>query len=144
MDVMQLRRMLMSLGVEDMARSKSGTFTGDGTASVILDIGFEPDVVVINSNLQWNVAGYTGLINVLAIKGVAIDNACHTSNTATNLNGTLNVPRTGQDPWGANCTSNNNYCTYSDGKLTVTNYSPTAERNYFVNNQQYEWTAYKA
>ncbi|MBR4457588.1 MAG: hypothetical protein IKS31_01380 [Clostridia bacterium] len=71
MDVMSIRRRLLMqiMGGGDVAQSISGSFTGDGTATVELDIGFEPDVIIIDSGIDYSTPGTKGLLMVAIAKG---------------------------------------------------------------------------
>lgn len=141
MDLMELRRGLMMLMAGGADKIKTGTFTGDGTNSVQLNIGFEPDVVVIDSGIDYSVAGVAGILAITIAKGIVITNVTHNSTSATSFSGTLNVMKPTQDPWGADsATTNQNYCTYSNGVLTITNATDGA-RTHFSNGQTFTWFA---
>lgn len=145
MGVMDLRRRLLMqmLGGGDVAQSKSGSFAGDGTITTVLDIGFEPDVIVVESGLDISVAGFQGVILVAIVKGVMTFNYYHNSATDTSVRTMNDFIRPNQDAWGADSGAYRNYALYSDGKLTVTN--KTNNSNFvFINGQTYNWTAYKA
>lgn len=138
------RRLLMQMwGGENVAQSKSGSFVGDGAITAVLDIGFEPDVIVIESGLDVSVAGFHGVMLVVIAKGVMTFNYYHNSATDTNARTYNDFIRPNQDAWGANSGAYRNYALYSDGKLTVTNKTDNANV-VFINGQTYNWTAYKA
>jgi len=142
MDVMNLRRGLL-MQMAGANKIATGTFTGDGTISVALNIGFEPDAVIIDSGLDYSVAGVAGILAISIAKGIVITNVTHNSTSITSFSGTLNVMKPSEDPWGADsATTNQNYCTYSDGVLTITNVTDGA-RTRFSNGQQFSWVAYK-
>ena len=130
--------MLMAGGANKIA---SGTFTGDGTKSVQLNIGFEPDVVVIDSGLDYSVAGIAGVLAISIAKGSVIANVTHNNTGSTTYSGTLNVMKLSEDKWGADSAGvNMTYCTYSDGVLTINNYTD-GERTRFSNGQTFAWFA---
>ena len=66
-------------GGGDVAQAIRGTFTGDGTATVALQTGFEPDVIVIDSGTDTVVAGLQGLVSVGMARGVFSINYYHNS-----------------------------------------------------------------
>ena len=125
---------------------KTGSFVGDGTASVTLDIGFDPDGIVIDSDLDLSTAGWQGVKCVVIVKGVLTINYYHNSITDTSKVRTYNeVISTGQDPWGASSGAYKNYGVYStNGELLVTNRTPSNANIFFVTGQTYTWKAHKA
>jgi hypothetical protein len=125
---------------------KTGTFVGDGTASVTLDIGFEPDAIVIDSDLQFDTEGWQGLKCVVIVRNVLTINFYHNSTTDTTKTHTYNdAISTGQDPWGANSGAYRSYGAYSSsGDMLVTNKTPNNANTFFVSGQTYTWKAYKA
>lgn len=128
-----------------MAQSKSGTFIGDGTKTVDLLIGFEPDVIIIDSNLPLNVAGPVGLYKVALAKNVFTLNVVHNSSTDTQTARTIFAPLNGLDWGNSSVGAYGNVASYADGTLTVTNITFTPPEQYcFINGQEYTWTAYKA
>ena len=128
-----------------MAKSKSGTFMGDGTKTVDLAIGFEPDVIIIDSNLPLNVAGPIGLYKVALAKNVFTLNATHNSATDTQTARTIFAALNGLD-WGdTGVGAYRNIALYADGTLTVTNATNSPQAQYrFIDGQEYTWTAYKS
>lgn len=127
-----------------MAQSKSGTFTGNGTKAVELQVGFEPDVIVIDSGLNPAEAGYQGLIVVIIAKDIYTFNSVHNSITDTN-NSRGYFARI--DGWGGSSSvgAYRNIATYANGILTVTNVTANPGATCaFINGQAYTWTAYKA
>lgn len=128
------------------AKSKSGTFTGDGTKVVALQIGFEPDVIIINSGLPLNVAGPVGLYMVAIAKNIFTLNASHNSTTDTNSSRTIFGQLYGIG-WGnpSSLGSYRNFATYENGALTISNATNSPSEQYrFIEDQTYTWTAYKA
>lgn len=128
-----------------MAQSKNGTFTGDGTKNAALQIGFEPDVVIIDSGLPLNVAGAVGLYMVALAKGVFTLNVSHNSITDTNATRTMFSSLNGIG-WGdITLGAYRNNATYENGVLTISNATAAPLEQYcFINGQSYTWTAYKA
>ena len=128
-----------------MAQSKSGSFTGNGTKQVDLQIGFEPDVIIIDSGLSLKNAGPVGLYMVALAKNVFSLNASHNSETDTNNARTMFAQLNGIG-WGdTSLGAYRNNATYANGVLTISNVTnkPSAQY-YFINGQNYTWTAYKA
>ena len=125
---------------------KTGSFVGDGTASVTLDIGFEPDVIVIDSDLDFATAGWQGLKCVNLVRNVLTINFYHNSTTDTaKTHAYFDAISVGQDPWGANGGAYRNYGVYSNnGELLVTNKTLNNANVFFVSGQTYTWAAYKA
>ena len=119
--------------------SVSGTFTGDGNKTHAIDIGFEPDIIIIDSDLDLSEAGWTGNKSIMIAKGIISSNCLHTaaSSTSGNIQG---MPLSSEDPWGANIsTAYKTTASYSNGVLAISNVSAM----YFVSGAQYRWTAYK-
>lgn len=134
---------MQMMGGGDVAQSKSGSFTGDGTITTVLDIGFEPDVIVIDSGIDYTTPSAQGLLMVAIAKGKFTLNFYHNSTTdVTSHNYPFDII-SGTDSWGADSGAFRNYCIYSDGVLTVTNKTNHANV-VFINGQTYNWTAYKA
>ena len=128
-----------------MAKSKSGTFIGDGTKTVDLAIGFEPDVIIIDSGLPLNIAGPVGLYKVALAKNVFTLNVTHNSTTDTNATRTIFGQLNGIG-WGDHTSgAYRNVASYIDGILQVTNITNSPPETYrFIEGQEYTWTAYKA
>lgn len=127
------------------ARSKSGTFVGDGTKAVDLQVGFEPDVIVIDSGIYAGTAGNTGLYMVAIAKNVFSVNYSHNSDTDTQIRGMAGSlsPNLG---WSdSSLGAYRSRAEYSNGVLTVTNATNAPGAQYcFITGQTYTWTAYKA
>jgi len=129
-----------------MAQSASGTFSGTGTKEVQIQIGFEPDVILIESGLDVTVTGPVGLYSVAIVKNMLTLNVCHNSTTDTNATRTvysqiLPGGGMGDDLTGAYRSK----ATYANGVLTVSNTTNSPPEQYrFINGQNYTWTAYKA
>lgn len=127
------------------SKSKSGVFTGDGTKAVDLQIGFEPDVIIIESGLSLNVAGPVGLYKVALVKNVFTLNVSHNSLTDTTATRTI-FGQLNNIGWGnSTIGAYRNVATYNNGVLTVTNITVSPSAQYcFISGQDYSWTAYKA
>lgn len=127
------------VGVAVGGKSASGTFTGDGTKTQEIDIGFEPDVIVVDSDLDVSEAGWTGNKSIVIARKVLSSNCLHTSATATSGN-VQGMPLSPEDPWGENIsTAYKTTASYSNGILTISNVSAM----YFVSGAQYSWAAYR-
>lgn len=124
---------------------KTGTFVGDGTKEVNLSVGFEPDVIVIDSGLDPSQSGYTGLIVVAIAKNVFTVNNTHNSDTDTQNARTIYGSLLNKG-WGDNKVgAYRNVATYANGVLKVTNATNSPSAQYcFINAQTYTWVAYKA
>ena len=130
-------------GGGDVAQAIRGTFTGDGTATVALQTGFEPDVIVIDSGTDTVVAGFQGLVSVGMARGVFSINYYHNSDTdTTERNYNYSYRRNG-DPWFNDAGAYRSCASYLGGVLTVTNRTTNNANVYFANGQTYTWTAYK-
>lgn len=145
MDVMGLRRRLFMqmIGGGDVAQSKSGSFTGDGTFSVQLPIGFEPDVIVIDSGIDYSTPSQNGLLSVVIVRGVMTINYYHNSDTdivGHNYNAQI---KSDQDPFGGNVGAFRSYAIYSNGVLTITSKN-SGNNQRFIDGVQYSWTVYEA
>lgn len=126
-----------------MAQAIRGAFTGDGTATVNLQTGFEPDVIVIDSGTDTVVAGFQGLISVGMGKGVFTLNYYHTSDTDDIERMYGYAYRRNGDPWFNDAGAFRSCASYSNGVFTVTNRTLTNANVCFANGQTYTWTAYK-
>ena len=121
-----------AVGVGVGGLAKSGTFTGNGTITQALDVGFEPDVIVVDSDLDFSVAGWQGIKCVTIVKGVMTVNFVHT-NTTTTSSSTYNTPITStDDPWGESAGAYRSCASYADGVLTLTNKTNNANGYYKI------------
>ena len=121
----------------------SGSFTGDQSVSAILSVGFEPDVVIIDADLDIDTAGWNGLRSVVIIKNSITINCRHNNDTTTSANYSGTTKLGGEYPaYGSNNDGYCNYATYSNGVLTVTNATNHAIVQ-FINGQTYNWYAFK-
>lgn len=119
---------------------KSGTFTGSDTNSQALDIGFEPDIITVSSDLDISESGWTGIKSIVIAKGILTVNDAHLTATTT-VSTAQACPLSAEDPWGENITANyKSKASYSNGVLTLSNNN----RLKFRDDTQYRWTAYKA
>lgn len=128
-----------------MPQSKTGTFLGDGTKEVALSVGFEPDVIIIDSGLSTAAAGPVGLYIVAIAKNQFTLNVTHNSVTDTNAARTI-FGQLLNSGWGdRNLGAYRNKAVYQGGILTVTNVTANPSEQYrFIDEQEYTWTAYKA
>lgn len=127
-----------------MAQAKSGTFTGDGTATVQIDIGFEPDCIIVDSGISTGTAGTQGLLCVALVKGSLSINYYHNSSTDTSERTYNKRINSNDEPWGGDGGAYRSIASYSNGVFTVSNKTLNNANVYFINNQTYSWTAYKA
>ena len=144
MDLMTIRRGLLAQMAG--AKVKTGTFLGNDDNNITLDIGFKPDVVVIDSGLPYNEVNYAGMLHVVIARGIMIIQTCHQSATSTSALMYGNSITSEQDEFGYKETPVDFtvYATFADGQLTVRNNTSRGNvRTRFINNQQYTWTAYK-
>ena len=124
------------------AKVKTGTITGKGSATISIDVGFEPDIIVIASGLDYT-SSNLGMLNVVLVRGIVMYNTWRTSSAYGSTGN--NVSPNG-DVWGAKESYGNyaSYATYSNGVLTISNQATTTGRCYFIDGHTYTWTAYKA
>lgn len=143
-DVMAMRRMLMQMVGGSMSQHKSGNFTGDGTSSVALQIGFEPDVIVISAPVDWNSSGWAGAGLVGIAKGIFTCGARHSSTGIANVGYIVYCLDATTGDYGNAETAPNGayYGSYSNGAFTITNSAP-ANGNRFMSGTVYTWDAYK-
>lgn len=147
MDVIDIRRRLLMqmIGGGDVAQVKHGIFMGNGTPSVQIQTGFAPDVLIIESDVDYSQAGWTGIGHVVIAKGVMSLVMRHNStSTETAANNIYPIVNTGTDYGDAEIAKQ--YCiygNYSDGVIALDNYSVGVGVT-FNSGRQYTWTAYKA
>ena len=144
MDLMELRRGLLMGMAGGIMRYASGSFEGDDTSSVQIQIGFEPDFLVIESDVDYSEAGWTGVGHVVIVKGIISSIIRHNNTTVSNaVVNTYPIVETGTDYGDA--TSVPAYCiygTYANGSITLTNQNKGVGV-LFVDGRQYTWKAYK-
>lgn len=145
MDMMEIRRRMVQIMASGGAQVKTGTFTGNNSINVSLDIGFPPDVVVISSDQDYSQAGWAGIGHIVIAKGICSVAKRHPNDTATspqlNVNGSQGT--TGGD-YGTSGTAGNYqaYATYTDGIFAVSNYSNGVGTR-FTSGVTYTWFAVK-
>ena len=125
--------------------SAQGTFTGDGTNSVALSLGFKPDFVYIWADVNYSESGWQGIGHVIVHRGDLIHTIRHASETATSSAGVTYWLTTGNGDFGIsnNAPTNGFYGSYSDGTLTLTNKSSSAQAS-FINSKTYKWVAFRS
>ena len=125
------------------ATFKSGTFTGDRTINATLNIGFEPDAVIIIRDLRTDVIG---LQNIVFLKDRYTYNAVMYLSTSSGIRigENTNPIAVGEDSWGYKESLGTylSYGSYSNGVFTVTN-KTNGSRAYFIDGEQYTWVAYR-
>lgn len=117
------------------AKTKTGTFTGNGTRQVTISCDFEPDLVY-----WWTDAGtaaYSGTISGLIARGMLAANQYSNNSTTRSANVQTNV--TGMNTGGS---SYNFRATYANSTVTLYCFSSGA-RSLFKNNQSYSYTFIK-
>ena len=102
MDLMEIRRSLLMTGVEDMANAtyKDGTFTGNGTITTTIDIGFEPDDLIVESDLDPAVAWGGGIGFIAFIKNRATLDYYHSGADATTWTTGVMILTDQSNPYG--------------------------------------------
>lgn len=130
-----------AVGITNSMRFTSGTFTGNGTSTVALNIGFKPEAVAIKSNLDYTQTGWSGVGHVLLYRNVGSCIWRHNNTSASAAGGTTFF--FGNYEYGNPETTASYvlYAEYSDGVLTLKNSSPGAGTK-FVNDIEYTWEAY--
>lgn len=121
----------------------TGTFVGNDTRDVYLNIGFEPDVIVIDTDLNFSTSGWQGIKCIVLVKGVLSTNYCHNSLTDTKEHTYNDAFSANDNPWGSDSGSYRSYGVYTDGTMLITNKNNSA-MTHFIDGQTYTWTAYKA
>ena len=142
-DVTQYANAEVIVNVPTTGQAITGTFTGDDSATVNLQTGFEPDVVTITSNTSPAEAGFQGLILVSVAKGVVSYNFYHNSDSDANERQYGYGYRPGSDPWFNDAGAYRNCVSYSNGTTTVTNKTTNNANVYFADGVEYTWAAYK-
>lgn len=135
----------MTLGGIDLnnAQCIEGTFVGDGTSSVALNVGFEPDVVVIESGLDFSQA-WQGTGTIVIAKNVFSASLRHATQSSTTATSVINVSFGEQYPYGnpTGSTAYSFYGTYENGVFNVINERSTGA-TYFVVGNTYSFKAYR-
>lgn len=121
----------------------SGSFVGDGTVNASLNIGFEPDVVVVKINKAFDESGWRGAGDFYFSKGRIATIDMHTTATATVHGLYYNYIYQDQDAYGASATDTYKaYGQYSNGTFTISNTSDNVNTR-FISGETYTWQAYK-
>ena len=136
------RRLMMASRGGSGAQVVTGTFTGDGTISVSLSIGFAPDIAVISSDQDYSQSGWAGVGDIVIIKGDISFLGRHNATSATAIRAEGNPSMDGAYGSSSTAPTYAAYGTYSDGALTVTNKN-NATGTVFVNGVTYSWVAVK-
>lgn len=126
-----------------MAQSASGTFVGNGTSTISLPIGFEPDVVIVTViGYDPTEAGWVGEWGMCICKNKFGMDARHNSSSGTTLNNTINYRYGGEFPsYGATDGYYQIYGSYDNGSFTISNSSKTVLTS-FISGATYTWEAY--
>lgn len=130
-DVTNLAQVIVSVSGGSSAKTKTGTFTGNGTRQVSVTCDFEPDLVY-----WWTNAGtsaYTGTISGLIARGMLAANQYANNSTTKSANVQTNI--TNMNTGGS---SYNFRATYASGSVTLYCFS-SGSRSLFKNNQTYNY-----
>ena len=140
---LMLRRGLMAMSSGGLT-TKTGTFTGDGTMNASLSIGFEPDIVLVESDVDYSVSGWQGVGHVFIWRGVTTGVKRHPNTTTTSATTNMNPFVDATYPYGRADTAGSYqiYCSYGDGVLSLTNKNDGVGTRY-INGKTYNWTAIK-
>lgn len=129
-------------GYGGKAEVKTGTFTGDKTTfTANLNVGFEPDIVIVECDLNYTAPGWAGMGNIVIVKNVLTTHLRHNNTALASANSTSNLCEESH-PYGMTTGSSATYGIYSDGVFTITNTSNSAGTR-FVEDVTYKWTAVK-
>lgn len=145
MDMMEIRRRVMEVMASGgNVQMKTGTFTGAGSATVEIPCPFEPDVMLIDSDLDSVTAWGSGIAKELFMSRKLNIVWQHNSATvtgfsmATMINDTLNTPF----GWDGT-TSGAPKAKYENGTVTLSNNNTSTAWAYFINGQEYTYMFYK-
>lgn len=122
----------------------NGTFTADGTTpTAYLNTGFEPDIVFVDSDLDYESAGWIGIGRVIIVKNAMAAHLRHNNATITNAQITATYKIGGDyPPYGAVINDYTSYGEYSNGVFKVSNGTNNAITR-FVGDVIYKWVALK-
>lgn len=128
-----------------MATHKHGTFVGNGKNSVTIPLGFEPDILIIHSAVDYYTSGWVGVGDVCVSKSMYSIVVRHNNTTVSYAVPNVYPFNQGDGDYGnsQNAPQYTFYGSYSDGNLTLTNKGNLAG-TCFINGTEYTWDAYKA
>ena len=139
MDMMEIRRRVM-MNMASGAKVKTGSFIGDGTTTVELDVGFKPDIVIIDCDLNFSTEGWVGAKNITIVRNTIVYQSRHNNATSTTPNTSINYKIGGEYPeYGA---AESQYGIYENGKFTIVHPNSTIIYR-FITDQTYNWVAIK-
>lgn len=133
-----------AVGVAVDGKSVNGTFTGDGTQSVSLNIGFAPSMLIINSGLDYSVTGWVGIGDIVFEKGRLAFDSYHSNDTVNAPTVQINEKVGGTyGDYGSYSSAGTYraYGEYSNGAFTVYTKGNAANMK-FISGQAYSWKAY--
>ena len=144
MDMMEIRRRVLVKAMASGATIRTGTFTGDGTINASILIGFEPDVLLIESDSDYSTSGWAGIGHIIFWRAVNTVVTRHNSSSATSVTTNAYPNLTESAPYG---TANDapTYCavgSYSNGTFEITN-KTDGNGTRLRNGVTYSWTAIK-
>lgn len=117
------------------AKTKTGTFTGNGTRQVSISCDFEPDLVFWNSDPGTSAS--SGTVGGVIVRDMIEANR-YRNNTTTN-SASIQVPITDMNTNGS---SYNFRATYENGNVTLYCFS-SGSRSLFTNSRTYSYTFIK-
>lgn len=135
-DVTNLAQVIVNVsGGGSSAKTKTGTFTGNGTRQVSVACDFEPDLVYWNSDPGTSAS--SGTVAGLIARGMMASNRYRNNSTTNSAN--IQVPITDMNTGGS---SYNFRATYANGNVTIYCFS-TGSRSLFTSNRTYSYTFIK-
>lgn len=128
-----------------LSEYKSGTFTGDGTSSVALPIGFEPDILIMDTPVAWDESGWSGTGILTIAKGIYTIATRHSTTNSATVGNVVYIFNSSDGDYGNSDNANAYafYCSYSNGVFTIENKTP-GNATRFISGNTYTWKAYKA
>ena len=139
------RLMMASRGGGSGAQVVTGMFTGDQSSTVELNIGFKPDIIEIESDVDYYTTGWIGIGHAVIVKNNYAEllrhNNASTNGAITAVNAHL---RGAYGEYGDVGVSGSAmpYGSYSDGIFTFKNTQNLASTQ-FINGKTYNWVAVK-
>jgi hypothetical protein len=129
------------VGVASYSKRATGTFTGDGTATATLNIGFKPETVLVKSDQDYSQTGWAGVGHATLGRYVGSCIWRHNNSSASTAGSTAFF--FGNYEYGNPETTASYvmYAVYSEGVLTLKNSSP-GNGTKFLSGVTYTWEAY--
>ena len=117
------------------AKTKTGTFTGNGSRSITVSCDFEPDLVYWDSDPGSSAS--SGTVSCIIARGMMAANRYRNNSTTNSAN--IATPITGMNTGGS---SYNFRATYENSTVTLYCFSSNA-RSQFTNGRTYSYTFIK-